>query len=342
MSQYNKNLEILKSFFRKPLTLVISILFYSFAVISCIYTFASGVSYPILIAVYFLLALLPAGAFLSLFIQGRKSTEINQLNAPLILIYIYTALSVFAPPAFFIYLLLTGNNHDKWFAFALAVLCVIFLLAFVMLFLNFISMIITFHSIRKSANGIYLSKKGSVFMGVTSFSFVAAVIISVIYTIITTNYLSYADYNNIFIFDRVMIALEVAVIFALFICLGIWSLIYMNTIKKASISLYVPIKKADITVSPRVSNQNPTQNNYSHIRNQAVNNTAPQNNYRNSNNDSGQRDMFAMPKLNEPNPYAKRREVKKTNQNAPTSEDNHINFQNPYKDFIPQNPFDDK
>lgn len=339
MSQYNKNTEILKAFFRKPLTLVISILFFVSAVIPCIYiivqSLISGEFFGLVICVYPMLMVLPAVAFLNLFIQGRKITEITRLNTPLILIYMYTLLSIFEPLSFFTYCMLLCHTDKNEFGFAfLGLFILIFIVpAIILLTFQFISMIITFHSIRKSANGIYLSKKGSVFMAVTSILSASAVAVIAVDLINTTSYSRVLNYNNIF--NSIILILGAVVLFALFICLGIWSLMYSGTIKKASVNLYVSVKKPGITVSPQFNSLNQAQNNNPHIDNQTISNTVTQNDFK-------QVDMFAMPKLNEPNPYAKSREVQRTKPNIPTAEDNHINYQNPYKDFIPQNPFDDK
>lgn len=341
MGQYNKNTEILKSFFKKPLTLVISILFFSFAIISCIYSFLSGISYPILFAVYSLLAILPADAFLNLFIQGRRSEEINRLNTPLILMYIYTALSTFVPPAFFIYLLLTDNTKDKWLAFGIAILCVIFLLALVMVVLHFISVIITFHSIRKSANGIYLSRKGSVFMGITSFSFVAAVIISIMYTNITTNYSLFTNYNNIF--DCVMLSLEIAILLIIFICLGIWSLMYSDAIQKATIRLHGTNKKSVIKAQTLADDKAVHQKGFNDNNVQGSDGVNSETLFSNECKPiviPTTHDPFMLPISNEPNPYDKKYSEQKSSRQDEVP--NHINFQNPYENFIPKNPFDDK
>ena len=109
MGQYNRNAEILKGFFRKPLTLVISIFYFISAIIPNIYMItkmiSSGVYDSAGLCAYSLLMILPAAAFLNLFIQGRKVAPISRLHTPLMLMYIYTALSVIVPVGFSVYLI---------------------------------------------------------------------------------------------------------------------------------------------------------------------------------------------------------------------------------------------
>lgn len=332
MSLYNKNTEILKSFFKKPLTLIISILYFASALITCIYIIKQSITSNnfdfIPFCVYPLFMILPAAAFLYLFIQGRKCTEISRLNAPLILIYIYTSLSVFVPIVFFTYIMLTCASEVN-FVFLSFFLMIIIVPALILLTLQFISMIIVFHSIRKSVNGIYLSKKGSVFMVVTSILTVSAITIGAVELINTTSYSKVLGYVSIF--ESVILILGAVVAIALFVCLGIWSLMYSGTIRNASVCLYGAKKKSPTKMQSLANSQDTLQNNNVNIKEQITNAFVPEK----------QPDIFAMPKQNEPNPYNKNGYVQSRSEKIESSESNHINFSNPYKNFIPQNPFTD-
>lgn len=347
MNLYNRNTAILKNFFKKPLTLIISILFFSAAVIPCIYLVvkmtASGVFDSFTLCAYSLLAVLPSVAFLNLFIQGRKRAEINRLNMPLILIYIYTILSVFAPIAFFAYFLLYYYVKQNETSFVLTAFSFAFLVVPItlLLILHFVSVVITFHSIRKSANRIYLSQKGSDFMAVSSFLVAAAVTAITINLINTTSYSRILNYNSIF--ESFMLMLESAVLIGLFICLGIWALMYSSTIKKASVHLFGAGKKSAVKVQTLADVQSVQ---YSKIKNdieQSTQNFVPQQAFANeetpiiAKTNYEKPDIFALPKQNEPNPYGNSNiHYKRTKQEETP---NHINFQNPYEDFVPQNPF---
>lgn len=335
MNLYNKNTEILKSFFKKPLTLIISILYFASALITCIYIIKQSITPNdfdfIPFCVYPLFMILPAFAFLYLFIQGRKCTEISRLNAPLILIYIYTSLSVFVPIVFFTYIMLTSASevNEFNFVFLSIFLFIIIVPALILLTLQFISMIIVFHSIRKSANRIYLSKKGSVFMGVTSILTASAITIGAVDLINTTGYSRVLGYVSIF--DSVILILGAVIAIALFVCLGIWSLMYSATIRNASVCLYGAKKKSPTKVQSLTNSQDTLQNNNVNIKEQNTNVYVSEK----------QPDIFAMPKQNEPNPYNKNGYVQSRNDKIESSESNHINFSNPYKNFVPQNPFID-
>lgn len=346
MSQYNRNSEILKSFFRKPLTLVISILFFSFMVISCTYSILSGIFYPTVFFFFSLFSILPAFAFLCLFIQGRRKYEINRLNTPLILICIYTVLSTFVPSAFFTYLMSTYFINENIYSFlqlsAVVALSILMLSAMTLLILNFISAIITFHSIRKSANGIYLSRKGSVFMGVTSFAFSAVMILIIIYFfngIVLTDLL-----NGNHMFDCVLLILEGAVLTTLFICLGIWSLMYSITINNAAVCLHGTNKKCIIKAQTLSDALMTAQTEF------AVDNIQFEADFVNKktygNDDSSlsaitenkKPEIFILPEQEGPNPYGNKKSVLKQDKSEETL--NHINYQNPYENFTPQNPFE--
>lgn len=344
MNLYNKNTEILKAFFKKPLTLVISILFFVSAVISCIYiivqSLISGEFFGLAICVYPMLMVLPAVAFLNLFIQGRKTTEISRLNTPLILIYMYTILSIFEPLSFFTYYMLSYFTEKNEFSFVFAGLFILIFIvpAIILLTFQFISMIITFHSIRKSANGIYLSKKGSVFMGVTSILSAAAVAVIAVDLINATEYSRVLNHDNIF--NSVILILGAVVLFALFICLGIWALMYSSAILNASVCLYGTSIKSNVKVQTLNDTQYTPQNNNVYISEQTANGFSSETQFANS-DVYEQPDIFSLPKQNEPNPYSQKSDFRRKDENIETTEDNHINFNNPYKNFVPQNPFID-
>ena len=347
MGRYNRNTEILKGFFRKPLTLVISILYFLSAIIPNIYMItkmvSSGVYDSAGFCAYSLLMILPAVAFLNLFIQGRKAAPISRLHAPLMLIYMYTVLSVslsilcfgkYITDVFIEENIITSIS----FMFLLAVI-----LGFALvILLQSISEIITFHSIEKSANGIYLCRKGSVFMGVTSFLAASAVILITLYFIDTSSYSRILDYSSMF--DSVMLLLESAVLVALFVCLGIWSLMYSGAIHKAAVYLHGTDKKyvakaltlADAEKAKEHSDnvvvrnpdyfvaQNPFDNH--------INQKAEPRVYQTTN-------VFSLPKQNEPNPYGNKKSAQGRSRQHQEDVPNHINFQNPYENFVPQNPF---
>ena len=348
MNQYIRNNEILKGFLKKPLTLGISILFFIAAIVPNIYLvvkmISSGIFDSTALCVYSLLAVLPAVAFLNLFINGRNSKSNKRLNTPLILIYMYTVLSVFLPVAFFTYWMFSYAIEKNEFAF---ILSTIFVAAFlipvlILLGLQFVSMLVTFHSIRKSANGIYLSRKGSVLMGVTSFVIAAAVILITMYFIDTTSYSRILNYSNMF--DSVMLTLESAVLLALFVCLGIWSLMYSGAIKKAAVHLY-GTKKTTVKAQTLADTQAAQQRIFTNDKAQKTNDFVPQKPFDTDINLIAEPtayekpDVFALPLQDEPNPYKSGNPVQKNNQQEETPD--HINFQNPYENFVPQNPFND-
>lgn len=348
MNLYNRNTVILKDFFKKPLTIIISILFFAAAVIPCIYLIvkmtASGIFDSFVFCVYSMLAILPSVAFLNLFIKGRKNKEIKHLNAPLIIMYIYSILSVLLPAAFFTYVLLSCALDEDEFSFLIVstVLVLFIIPALILLILQFISTIITFHSIRKSANGIYLSGKGAVFMGVTSLLVATAVTtVTPIFFVDATSSLRTLNYADIL--GIAIITLELAVLIALFVCLGIWAPMYSSTIKKAAVHLYGAGKKSAVKVQTLADVQNVQ---HSEIKNNFVQSTqdfVSQQTFVNketpiiAKTNYEKPDVFSLPKQNEPNPY----ESGKSYHKKPKQEEtpNHINFQNPYENFVPQNPF---
>lgn len=327
MSMYNKNTEILKLFFKKPLTLVISILFFASLVSPCIYIIKQSVAsseFGVLYACAFpLLMILPAAAFFNLYIQGRKRSEIRQINISLILIYMYAILSVFLPTAFLAYSMLISHLQSNEFSFAfLGIFLLIFVVpAIIILSLQFVSMIIVFHSIRKSAYGIYLSKKGSVFMSVTSFLTALAIAVFAIDFIRTASYLG---------------ILGAVVLIALFICLGIWSMMYSGTIRNASVRLYGT--KTNVKVQTLTDAQHTPQNNNIHLNSQPTAQIDSESQFLKPVSYK-QTEVFALPKQNEPNPYGKKSVVQKEYKKSEATDENHINFSNPYKNFVPQNPF---
>lgn len=347
MGRYNRNTEILKGFFRKPLTLVISILYSLSAIIPNIYMItkmvSSGVYDSAGFCAYSLLMILPAVAFLNLFIQGRKAAPISRLHTPLMLIYMYTVLSVslsilcfgkYITDVFIEENIITSIS----FMFLLAVI-----LGFALvILLQSISEIITFHSIEKSANGIYLCRKGSVFMGVTSFLAASAVILITLYFIDTSSYSRILDYSSMF--DSVMLLLESAVLVALFVCLGIWSLMYSGAIKKAAVYLHGTDKKyvakaltlADAEKAKEHSDNVVVRNPDSFVAQNPfdnhINQKAEPRVYQTTN-------VFSLPKQNEPNPYGNKKSAQGRSRQHQEDVPNHINFQNPYENFVPQNPF---
>lgn len=348
MGQYNRNTEILKDFFRKPLTLVISILYFISAIIPNIFLITkmitSGVYDSAVLCAYSLLTILPAVAFLNLFVQGRKALVVNRLNAPLILMYIYTALSVLVPVGFSVYLIFSYITEEIEFAFWLfsAVLLILIIPVLILLVLQFVSMLITFHSIRKSANGIYLCRKGSVFMGVIGFLTASAVILITFYFIDSTSYSRLLNYSSIF--DIVMLMIESAVLVALFICLGIWSLMYSSTIQKAAVYLHGTDKKF-VSKALTLADAEKAKE---HSDNVVVRNPdyfVPQNPFDNHMKPSTESrsyqapDVFALPRQNEPNPYGNKNSAQDRNRQRQEEKPNHINYQNPYENFVPQNPF---
>ena len=346
MSQYNRNTEILKSFFRKPLTLVISILFFTFTVISCTYSILSGIFYPTVFFFFSLLSILPAFAFLCLFIQGRRKCEINRLNAPLILICIYTVLSTFVPSAFFTYLMLTYFINENINSFlqlsAVAALSILMLPAMTLLILNFISAIITFCSIRKSANGIYLSKKGSVFMGVTSIAFSANMILIMVYFLKTIDFSTLLKEN--YMFDCVILMLEGGVVTTLFICLGIWALMYSSAINNAAVCLHGANKKSVIKAQTLADTLMTAQTEAAVDNIYFESDFVNQKTYGNGDfafsavTENQKPEVFALPKQDGPNPYGNKKSIQKQDKTEETL--NHINYQNPYENFTPQNPFE--
>lgn len=347
MGRYNRNTEILKVFFRKPLTLVISILYFLSAIIPNIYMItkmvSSGVYDSAFLCAYSLLTILPAIAFLNLFIQGRKVAPISRLHTPLMLIYMYTALSVsLSILCFGKYNIDLIVEKDIITSISLMFLLAVILGFSLVILLQSISEIITLHSILKSANGIYLCRKGSVFMGATSFMTASAVIFITLYFIDTTSYSRLLHYSDMF--DSVMLLLESAVLVALFVCLGIWSLMYSGAIQKAAVYLHVTDNKfvvkaltlADIEKTKEHSDNvvvhNPdyfvAQNPFD---NHKKTNAEPRS-YQNS-------DVFSLPMQNEPNPYGNKKSAQGRSRQRQEDVPNHINFQNPYENFVPQNPF---
>lgn len=348
MNQYIRNNEILKGFLRKPLTLVLSILFFVSAIIPCIYiivkSMTSGEINELAICIYPLLMILPAVSFLNLFIQGRKTAEISRLNTPLILIYVYTVLSILVPISFFTYymsMFFTEKNESA-FVFVGIFILIIIVPSIILITLHFISMIITFHSIRKSANGIYLSKKGSVFMGVTSIFSAAAVALFAVNLSDSTGYSRILKHTNFF--DSGILILGAFVLFALFICLGIWSMMYSSAIQNAAVYLHGTNKKSVIKAQTLADTLMTTQTEL------AVDNIRSGADFVNQqvlgNGDSPisavtenqKPEVFTLPEQDEPNPYGNKKSVRKQDKSEETL--NHINYQNPYENFTPQNPFE--
>lgn len=348
MGQYNQNTEILKGFFRNPLTLVISIFYFISAIIPNIYMItkmvSSGVYDSAGLCAYSLLTILPAAAFLNIFIQGRKAAPISRLHTPLMLIYMYTALSVSLS------ILCLGKYITNVFVEEDIITSISFMFLFavilgfaLVILLQSISEIITFHSIEKSANGIYLCRKGSVFMGVTSFMTASAVIFITLYFIDTTSYSRILNYSSMF--DSVMLLLESAVLVALFVCLGIWSLMYSRAIQKVSVYLYgtdrksvdkaltlADAEKAEVSNDDNIVVYNPDysvdQNPFDNHINQSTEPLVYQTPV-----------VFALPQQDEPNPYGSKKSAHGKNSQRQEDVPNHINYQNPYENFVPQNPF---
>lgn len=348
MSQYNGNSEILKSFFKKPLTLVISILFFALAVIPCIYfiptMITSGAFDSIPLCIYSLFAVLPATAFLNLYIKGKSDSVIKRLNAPLILLYIYTVLSVLLPFVLYaVYISLFATL--MWEEVILGIFSLILLLfgllfiipTLILLVLQFVSTIITFHSIRKSANKIYLSGKGSGFMSLISFQFAVNIILIGIYFVSTDNFSSHIN------FEFVVFIIELAVLFALFLCLGMWSMMYSNTIQKATIHLYGTNNRSDIKVQTLADAHTARQYDSVTETTQTTPTVVSQTVFENEKSlvtiptTYEKTDVFTLPQQDEPNPYGNGNADNKINMQEETP--NHMNFQNPYENFVPQNPF---
>lgn len=347
MSQYNKNTEVLKNFFKKPLTLVLSILFFVSAVIPCIYIIVkliiSGESNNLAICIYPTLMILPAVAYLNLFIQGRKITEINRLNTPLILIYMYTVLCILESLSFFTYYMLSYFTEKNEFAFIfVGIFILIIIVPAIILTLLFISMIITFHSIRKSANGIYLLRKGSVFMSVTSFTFSAVMILIMVYFFKGIEFSDLLNYNQMF--DCVILMLEGAVVTTLFICLGIWALMYSSTINNAAVCLHGTNKKSVIKAQTLADTLMTTQTEFSVDKIQSAADYVNQQTFGNGDSrfpavtENQKPEIFTLPEQDEPNPYGNKKSIRKQDKSEETL--NHINYQNPYENFTPQNPFE--
>lgn len=350
MSQYNRNNEILKSFFKKPLTLVISILFFALAVIPCIYfvstMITSGAFDSIPLCIYSLFAVLPATAFLNLYIKGKSDSVIRRLNTPLILLYIYTV-PVVLFPALLYSMFFSSSATLMWDEFLIRIFSFMFLMLgllfiipiLILLILQFVSMIITFHSIRKSANEIYLSGKGSGFMCVTSFLFAANLFLIALYFVSKDNFFASVS------FEFIIFTIESAVLFALFVCLGIWSLMYSNTILKATVPLYGTNNRSDVKVQTLADAHTARQYDSVIETTQAAPNIVSQTVFENEKSSVAipptyeKTDVFTLPQQDEPNPYGNGNADNKINQQEETP--NHMNFQNPYENFVPQNPFFD-
>lgn len=350
MNQYNGNSEILKSFFKKPMTLVISILFFALSVVPCIYFVATMIIYSefdlIPLCFYSLLSVLPSAAFLNLYIKGKSDKVIKRLKAPIILLYIYTVLGVLLPIILYTVLislsetLIWGTSLFSVLAFILLALGPLIIIpTLLLLVLQFVAMIITFHSIRKSANGIFLSGKGSVFMTVTSFQFAANIVLIALYFV-------YADiFSTSISFESVIFTIETVLLFSVFICLGIWSFMYSNVILNTTVYLHGTNNKSNVKVQTLADTYTVEQYDFVFETTQETSNDVSQAFFEDEKSPVDipttyeKTDVFTLPKQDEPNPYENGNSDNKINQQEETP--NHINFQNPYENFVPQNPFDD-
>lgn len=175
-------------------------------------------------------------------------------------------------------------------------------------------------------------------MGVTSILSAAAVAVIALDLINATEYSRVLNHDNVF--NSVILILGAVVLFALFICLGIWALMYSSAILNASVCLYGTSIKSNVKVQTLNDTQYTPQNNNVYISEQTANGFSSETQFANS-DVYEQPDIFSLPKQNEPNPYSQKSDFRRKDENIETTEDNHINFNNPYKNFVPQNPFID-
>jgi hypothetical protein len=353
INPYNKNNLVLRNFFRKPVTLIVAIVYtlcilasFAYSFITIYQTgfdklFSDPGNIPIIS-----LEILPAIAFFMLFFRSRSKKPEVSFRAPINLIYVYTI----------IYISILGLLALLCCTVGVAMFLYLFLLLIfaivplAILLLYYISYLKLFCSISQSSKTIYLRKNGSSFLIVMSIlSAVLGLLCSASFTVDFFNAfaknINSSEFGAVNLFDDASFILGGINIFVESIVIAVFAGSYKAYINKVSNS----IKGTRLAPAPQAPAPQPVQPQPVQAVNpvQPVSFTPQQVNFNSAPETFPAQDKvevihiptypmdevdeFEMPEQTEPNPYL-------NNANQPSG----MNTQNenPYQNFTPQNPFE--
>lgn len=246
INPYKRNCEVIKKFFSKPITLIISVILFISAVTSVSVGIVSNniSSMP-------LGELLSAIGFLVFYIKGKSKRDNISFNAPanilIISNIIYMVVNIVALAFSALFLILNSfgfnllentasylsiGNLDFVFT-SLLNSFVIYSPIYLLNILAAIAMLVLLGSVKKSSRSIYLYKRGSIFLELVSFA-------------LASTHIAIIVYNGISIST---VAPAVQVIIS--IVFGFFSMMYYRFINNISNNVFVPqptIETIDTTV----------------------------------------------------------------------------------------------
>ena len=287
INPYRRNAEVLRNFFRQPITLVISIaLTISFLtqILLSVYSFftinQNGFSFIPFIY------LLPITAFMSLFIKTHKNARNFSGSPGLPLLTIYNVISIILILCFAIQLVSLyisyNNEYLKIFnlqSYGYPLMTFIYVLAILIVPLIFaVSSLIFIYSINKSFKSIYLYRKGSVFYSVF------ALICAVLYIVFITMHFfhSTTEYRgSIYFFLTTAICI---IEFITYILYTVFGFSYNSFIKTISFGITESNNESSIfEAKPKNENYNPL-NMWDESDKKKAKNFTPQNVFDQNNN----------------------------------------------------------
>ncbi len=327
---YKRNIDILRKFFSKPAVVIIALLFSaltvsieSFVVYHLIFTEQSTLKSDFLIflsaMLVGLLNILPAVAFFQLFFSSRSKRSIISFKAPVTLITLFSVICI-------IILCVTAAVVPVPLLIPISVLLITCLIA----------MIAMFRAIKQSTTSIYLKKYGSGFLSVIS-AVIAALILLLLAVILAYTlglfenlYFYFTDISLLY-FEAltqpniIVVSAICLIVFLLSICISVLAGKYKryiseicNTLKVADNNSAPPYSSAAYIKSADASYKNRNAKPYAESYVQKI---------------SDSTDYFKLPLNVGVNPY------KKEQQSAGQSNTKPDAPQNPYQNFVPQNPF---
>lgn len=243
---YDNRVNQLKSFFKKPLTLIVGIIFSlsAIAIISAVvynffdsYSFKSGNIDSTALATLFgglfggLLNILPAIAFFILYFKSKNSLSDNFFFAPSNILTVYSIISILIYFALSVVLILClcFMIFLPFVIFAIIFVFAIIAVALSLIIIYFCSMMLAARSIAKSCKTVYIKKWQMVFFGVMS-TIISAVSVIII-GLILNNALSSFIFGGLIPDDILSQLLFWSLLFSVFLTnlfLAIWSFSYVR------------------------------------------------------------------------------------------------------------------
>lgn len=272
INPYRRNCEVMRKFFSKPIFLLIAVVF-SLSILSDIVTSVFYSSFNISF-----LYILPVIAFFMFYFKSRSRSPLVSFNAPITLMKVYSIINIVIMGLLMMLSLLvlitsaSSFSDNSYLTYELSTLyknlAPLYLLVFapqsIVYLLSSIAMLTMFSSFKRSISSIYLQRKGSIFLAITSIAVVVYYIyiyaIAITLTLINDVYSNLIDYMLSYSYNTVGVNISVVTSFieygfeiiigALFAVLGFS---YNSYIKKLSTSINTEYIQNHFSAAPTVS-----------------------------------------------------------------------------------------